>query len=252
MVANNTQEENPSSASEWITDSNVGWNAGTTYNSDYQSWMWKRHAGFDVVAYDSKSQAENTQIAHSMSVAPEMIWIKYRNNTNKWIVGHKGLNGGTNAWAYNLVLNTGDDEEILSSTYTTFSSTAPTSTHFTVGSNWDVNAGSGASYIAMLFASVDGISKVGSYTGTGENATQTITLGFQPRFLITKIADGTSSWYVLDTTRGWGSGDDEFLKLNDTATQSDSTDWGAPTSTGFTITSYGNMGSSKFIYYAHA
>ena len=253
---NDTDAETDNS-SETVWDSNSGWAKGSGLDSTIQSWMWKRHKGMDVVAYDSKSQAENTQIAHSMSVAPEMIFIKYRNNTNKWIVGHKGLNGGTNAWAYNLVLNTTDDEEILSSTYTTFSSTAPTSTHFTVGSNWDVNAGSGASYIAMLFASVDGISKVGSYDGTGVSGL-TITTGFTPRFLIIKNYTWShGDWFVYDTTRGWTSGtNSEVLTLNGNGAQTNSgTHNTAPTSTGFSIVSTDtavNASGQKFIYYAHA
>ena len=109
----------------------------------------------------------------------------------------------------------------------------------------------------MLFASandIDGnpISKVGSYDGS--DSTNTITTGFQPRFVIIKRASGgTGSWYVLDTVRGWGSGDDKDIKLNMTNAQQDY-DIGAPTSTGFTLTvdSAWNASGNTYIYYAHA
>ena len=107
----------------------------------------------------------------------------------------------------------------------------------------------------MLFASISGISKVGYYDGS--NSAQTITTGFQPRFVIIRQTN-EANWVVLDTTRGWGSGDDELLKLNSDAAQDDSYDLGVPTSTGFTVSaSSENLGLTNesgfnYIYYAHA
>ena len=106
----------------------------------------------------------------------------------------------------------------------------------------------------MLFASVEGISKVGSYSGTG-SAGHVITTGFTPRFLIVKAATTTSDWSVFDTTRGWASGNDKQLALNSDAAQVTSYDYADPTSTGFTINITGNAmnGSGEtYIYYAHA
>ena len=106
----------------------------------------------------------------------------------------------------------------------------------------------------MLFASVDGISKVGYYTGNGTSG-HAITTGFQPRFVIIKSTTQQAGWYVLDTLRGWGSGDDEYLSLNSTSAQDGQNDFGAPTSTGFTLNITGNAANGngeKYIYYAHA
>ena len=103
----------------------------------------------------------------------------------------------------------------------------------------------------MLFSSISGISKVGSYTGNGSSIT--ITTGFQPRFLIVK-ADSTQNWFVLDTTRGWGSGDDKHLSLNVSSAQG-TYDFGAPTSTGFSFPNGNgafNGNNENYIYYAHA
>ena len=106
----------------------------------------------------------------------------------------------------------------------------------------------------MLFASVSGISKVGSYTGNG-TADHAITgLGFQPRFIIIKSTSTTADWVVLDTVRGWGSGNDKLMKLNTDDAQIDY-QYGAPTSDGFTIAITGNAmngDGEKYIYYAHA
>ena len=232
-------------------DSNVGWGKSSsgTYGSSYQSWMWKKSKGFTAIAYPGTGRLP-TAIVHNMNNTPEMVWIKRRDYTGKnWVVGHIGLNGGTNPFTKYLNLNDSAHEADSNSM---FSDTAPTSEILTLGSDNLVNAGS-AEYVAFLFASVDGISKCGYYTGN--SGTQTITVGFQPRFLIIKKTSSGQdrNWYVLDTTQGWGSGNDDFLELNQNSSQS-SADLGAPTSTGFTLTNTdGTNGSgNNYIYYCHA
>ena len=113
--------------------------------------------------------------------------------------------------------------------------------------------------MAILFSSVDKISKVGSYTGS--SSALTITTGFQPRFVIIKNASSTSydsstDWFVFDTTRGWASGNnDKLLRLNEDDAQT-TEDWTNPTSTGFTINAdsgnHLNNNGDRYIYYAHA
>ena len=224
-------------ASDYTFDSNVGWGKGGD-SSDWQSWMWKRHAGFDVVTYNGTGN--NQTISHSLNKVPEMMWSKGRTFSDWWGVYHKDI--GTDKY---LRLNTNGSE--YSDSYI-WQDTAPTSSVFYIGQNQAVNY-SGNTHIMMLFASVDGISKVGSYTGTG--GTGTITTGFQPRFLIYKKTSSTQDWFVLDTTRGWGSGDDKYLELNNDNDQDDF-QFGAPTSTGFTVEDYNNTSGASFIYYAHA
>ena len=104
----------------------------------------------------------------------------------------------------------------------------------------------------MLFASVDGISKVGYFDGS--SSAQTITTNFAPRFLIIRKSNGAGDWLVIDTIRGWASGNDNYMMLNSNAAQAADTDFGAPTSTGFTLTtgSQWNASGSKYIYYCHA
>ena len=192
-------------------------------------------------------------ISHSMGIAPEMMWFKKRNSSKNWYVYHKGLDGGSSPEDYSLRLNTNAAEDQDGNTL--WNQTVPTATHFTINTDSGVNA-DGDDYIAMLFASVDGISKVGSYTGTGSGASgHAITLGFSPRLLIIKRADGTSNWLTLDTLRGLGtSGNENYLLLSTSGAQV-SVDWVNTTSTGFNLMASGNHfndNGSKFIYYAHA
>jgi hypothetical protein len=96
----------------------------------------------------------------------------------------------------------------FSSTSITVSSSAPNQVNF-----------SGRTYVTYLFATCPGVSKVGSYSGTG--ATQTIDCGFTggARFVLIKRTDSTGDWYVWDTARGMVSGNDQSLLLNDTAAE---------------------------------
>ena len=245
------------SGSTWyLFDSNLGWGSATGQDSTYQSWMFKRGQGFDVVGYTGNGTA-GRGIPHSLSVTPEMMWVKNRNSAEDWFVYHSGLYDGygptDSPQNYRILLNQNSG---VSDTSTAWNDTAPTATHFTVGNADNVNKNN-ETHIAMLFSSVTGISKVGTYTGN--HAARTITTGFQPRFLIIK-GQGTGNdneWVVFDTTRGWASGVDNYLVLNSSAGQTNALDAGQPTSTGFTLTGGDayrrwNDYGVRYIYYAHA
>ena len=184
-----------------------------------------------------------------------MMWIKSRSAGYEWIVYHKGLNGGTNPEQKYLQLNSNSAE--ATATVLRFNNTAPTSTHFTVGEDGEVNGvdsdGTKWDYIAMLFASVDGISKVGSYSGS--NSTLQITTGFQPRLVIIKRYTTAQGWVLVDSVNG----DGKFFSLHgtDAVQTGDLLDFN---STGFELTA-GSAGGSvvkvngsgeSFIYYAHS
>ena len=236
----------------WLYDYMDGYNTGSS-GSDWQSWQWKRHAGLDVVAWKGSEPSGIRAIPHNLARVPEMIWMKARNYDGSWSVYHKGLNGGTNPEQYNINLNSNNEEADFAGSW---ADTAPTSTHWTVGQD---NAGNGAyNYFAVLFASIAGISKCGYYTGNGtsDSSTQTITTGFQPRFIIIKSSSNDEHWVVFDTTRGWSSGStDQLLELNNTDAQQSLGDFGHPISTGFVLkedASVMNLNNHKYIYYAHA
>jgi hypothetical protein len=89
---------------------------------------------------------------------------------------------------------------------------------FSVGDSPQTND-SAQTFVAYLFATCAGVSKVGGYTGTG--ATQTINCGFAAgaRFVLIKRTDSTGDWYVWDTARGMVSGTDPSILLNTTAAE---------------------------------
>ena len=235
----------------FVFDSNVGWAKGG-YDSSNQSWMWSRRGqSFDVVTYKGNGTAGH-QIAHSLNAVPEMMWVKNRDtNGESWIVYHKGLDGGNQPETHNLYLNTDWSE---ADTTSSWNDTAPTSTHFTLGSGNAVNTNN-TDNIAFLFASVDGISSVGSFNGSSSNVT--ITTGFSPRFILIKRTDNSGSWRFFDTVRGLNSDNaaDAIMSLNTNDASSTGTDYIATSSTGFTVNTANsdiNANGGKHIYYAHA
>ena len=247
---NSTNAEGSSSGE--MFDSNVGYGADNN-GSNFQNWMFKRHAGFDVVTYTGNDVA-GRQIPHSLNAVPEMLWLKRRDTTTSWYVYHKGLNNGSSPENYTLLLE-GTSAEIDSNE--PWNDTAPTATHFTLGDSSGTNGTTTGTFIAMLFASVDGISKVGSYTGGDSNPGPTITTGFQPRFIMIKSRTASGSWHVFDSTRGINSssgGVDQNLSLNSNSAQTNAHDLVSVSSTGFTLNvAYsGTNAGYGYIYYAHA
>ena len=243
-------------------DSNVSWHAPSP-DSTYISHMWKRHAGFDVVCYRTNENISTgvQMIPHSMNAVPEMYWIKALTSggtNDQWAVYHKGLNGGTNPDQYYLWLNSTNAE--ASSQY--YFGAAPTATDFAVSRNNGRTGDHDQKYIAMLFASAndaDGnpISKVDGYDGDTNAQDKTISCGFQPRFVIAKcstVGGSYNHWFVFDSVRGAGSGNDKTLRLDVNEAQTTNSDIIEFNSNGFIVKAgyQLNEGSRKYIYYAHS
>ena len=212
--------------------------------SDIVSWMWKRAPGFfDVVAYSGNSTAGRT-VSHNLGVAPEMIWVKNRDTTNDWNVWHSALTA-----TQSLRLNLTNDVENNS-----WFTASPTDQAFFTNSYQGINA-SGNDYIAYLFASLDGISKVGSYTGDGTSNGRIIDCGFTSgaRFVLIKNTDQADNWYVWDSERGIVDSTDPYLKLNTDEGEVTDADWIDPHSSGFSIRAgVINGNGPKYIFYAIA
>jgi len=202
-----------------------------------------------VVCYTGTGS--NRTISHDLSVIPELIIVKQRNAVRDWAV--YANNDNTDYLSFNL-----NSATIDLNTY--WNDTSPTSSVFSVGTNVAVN-GSGSTYIAYLFATLAGVSKVGSYTGNGTN--QTITCGFTggARFVMIKRISATGDWYIWDTARGIISGNDPHLSANMNAsfqndaevTSDDSVD---PDSSGFIVNQLSatnvNVSSASYIFLAIA
>ena len=117
-----------------------------------------------------------------------------------------------------------------------------TSTQISLGSFANTNYNN-LDMIAYLFASLDGISKIGTYTGTGSNIDVNCGFSSGARFVMIKRTDtevsGTngSHWYIWDTTNGIGSGNDSYWTASNAVAAVTNTDYIDPLNEGFTVTS---------------
>jgi hypothetical protein len=213
--------------------------------SGYANWILSRAPSyFDEVCYTGTGSART--VTHNLQAVPELMIVKTRSLTGRdWVVYSSAL-GATKAFYLNQ-----PDAAVTSSVF--WNDTAPTSSVFTVGTGGTVNL-SAATYVAYLFATCAGVSKVGSYTGTG--ATQTIACGFAAgaRFVLIKRTDTTGAWYVWDSARGMTSGTDPSLLLNSLAAEVNANSVFAIT-TGFQIVSTAadiNASGGTYIFLAIA
>ena len=201
---------------------------------------------FDEVCYTS-TNTTSISLNHNLGIIPEMIIVKNRSGTtgiSDWAVYLSSLGTGKQFYLNSsaAVVNDPRADKLFPTT--------PTSTVFYVG--YDLNTTTSSTYVAYLFATCPGVSKCGSYTGTG--ATQTINCGFTggARFVLIKRTDSTGDWYVWDTARGMVSGTDPYLLLNSNAAEVN-TNSVYTTGVGFQIVSTAagiNASSGSYIFFA--
>ena len=236
------------SDTSYVFDNMTGFYTNPATN--LQAWMFRRYPGFmDVVAYTGKRPTVNT-VSHNLTVIPELIIVKSRSYADEWPVYCATL--GTNS---NLSLNTTSSK---SGSTDYWNNTTPTASVFTLGDRGEVNTSS-ATYISYLFATLAGISKVGTYTGNAGYAVNA-DCGFSnsARFILIKRTDAAGDWYVYDSARGITAAgtNDPYLLLNSTAAEVSNTDYIATYASGFTVTASApaglNASSGNYIFLAIA
>jgi hypothetical protein len=189
----------------------------------YVDWCLRRAPGFfDVVCHTHGTVT--LTLNHNLGAAPEMVIKKSRDPGGDWWYLW-GTVLGVNKYAR---VNSNDAADSL-----TFDS-AVTSTTFQVSATLSSNNSKDVSY---LFATCPGVSKVGSYTGTG--TTKQIDCGFTAgaRFVLIKRTDASGAWYTYDSARGIVAGNDPYLLLNSTAAEVTSTDYVDTYNAGFELSS---------------
>ena len=195
-------------------------NAGT-----YVSWNWKANgagssntagtitstvsanttSGFSIVTYTGTGA--NATVGHGLGVAPSMIIVKRRDaGSSGWSVYFTTLAAG-----YILALQSTNAQ---ANAPTRFTTTLPTSTVFSIGTDSDLNASAGT-YVAYCFAPVAGYSAFGSYTGNGAADGPFVYTGFRPRFILAKSSTtAATNWFICDTSRSPENVADEWLLPN--------------------------------------
>ncbi len=216
-------------------------------------WMFRRAPGFfDVVCYTGSGSAGTMTINHNLGVVPEMMWVKARSASYNWWAAHTFT--ASNAVKQYPAVNGAQAGSTESYGTSLGLNAQPTSTSFVV--NTDTMIGRTYDWVAYLFASVDGISKVGTYTGTTNDVNVDCGFSSGARFVLVKRTDAVGDWYLWDSERGIVAGNDPYILLSTTGAQDSSEDFIDPLSSGFTITSNAttplNANNGTYLFYAIA
>ena len=182
---------------------------------------------FDIVCW-TRSTTTAT-LNHNLGVVPELIIKKDRSKVGTyWDVMP---NVSPYDYRYDIYLN---DTQAISGPSSIYWNAAPTATTFDVHMGFD-GSSNGDTFVAYLFATCAGVSKVTSFTGNGSS--QTINCGFTggARLVLIKRTDSTGDWYIWDSARGIVSGNDPHLSLNSTAAEVTTDDTIDTDSTGFIV-----------------
>ena len=206
-------------------------------------------SGFSVVTYTGNNGSSGT-IAHGLNSAPEWVLIFGRNVSNSQMLGVTPM-GFTK---YASFQTTGG---YFVSDSTIWNNTAPTSTVFTVGSAQNVN--DAYNYVAYCFHSVDGYSKIGTYTGNGSVEGPYAHLGFRPAWLFVKRTNNTGGAIIWDNKRSTSNPTDDYLvpqlqddeELNNSTQRVDFLSNGFKVRNGSTSNSINGSGST-YLYLAFA
>jgi hypothetical protein len=233
---------------------NNGVSMGTASNGQFNGYnpnslfFFRRAPGFfDEVCYTGTGVVRT--VNHNLGVAPELMIVKSRSNIGYWLVYNQTL--GVNS-ELALQLNTAAD---TGGGLSYWNSTAPTSSVISLGTSLTTN-GSGSTYVAYLFASAPGVSKVGSYTGNGSSQTINCAFTTGARFVLIKRTNAAGDWYVWDSARGIVAGNDPYLALNSTAAEVTTNDSVDTASTGFVVNQVAasniNVNAATYIFLAIA
>jgi hypothetical protein len=190
---------------------------GVNGPGEYVSWLWKAggtpvsntsgtitssvsanvDAGFSIVSYTGNGSS-GTRVGHGLSKAPELMIIKSRTASGgdmNWHVYYSGWGASDNSLRLNLT------NSVYGGAGYFWDNTDPTTSVFPIASQSNWNNITGADYIAYCFHSVDGHSKVGSYTGNGSADGTFVHTGFRPAYVLTKQTSGTNHWHIHDDKR---------------------------------------------------
>jgi hypothetical protein len=249
----------------WVLDQNNGYRLSASIGGiNYMHYMFSRAPKFlDIVTYTGNSNSAFTSqtLSHNLGVKPELIIIKSRSasTSGTWITGTQFTS--TNYLVSYLYSNS-VFYNVGYVSYPLFGSSEPTSTQFGCGNDSSAPGPnntneSGVTYVAYLFASCPGVSKVGTYTGTG--TTQQINCGFTSgaRFVLIKRTDSVNGdWYLWDSARGITGGTEPYLLLNSSAAEVTGNNYIDAYAPGFELTSLApsnvNGLGGSFLYLAVA
>jgi hypothetical protein len=191
----------------WQWKANGGTTSSNTDGTITSTVQVNTTAGFSIVKYTGTGS--NATIGHGLGVAPSWVLCKDRDGTGVWVTWQNTLAGNQ---ALELQSTNGVADEP-----TSWNSTVPSSTVFSVGTRGGTNASSN-NFVAYCFAEKQGFSKFGSYTGNGNADGTFVYTGFKPAWIMTKRTDANNeAWNIQDNKRSPFNVQDNFIQTDSDA-----------------------------------
>ena len=234
----------------WSWKANGGTTSSNTDGTITSTVQASTEAGFSIVTYTGTGTAGT--IGHGLGKKPSHIIVKARSHTGtSWTNYHGTLGAGKYlALQSTQAQNSGTNTD-------RWNNTEPTTTVFSVGTHVAVNNSSSYTYVAYVFAEIEGYSKFGSYTGNGSSDGTFVYTGFRPAWVMFKASSVSGeNWYILDNKRDVDNVVGQYLYANTNGAESDLTS-SYPLdflSNGFKIrnATYPNTSGRTYIYMAFA
>lgn len=151
-----------------------------------------------------------------------MVVMKRTDSTSNWFTWHRSQTTGKLTYLNTTAAETVDATLSVAGTNLTVASATPTGTYIVYAWAHDPD-------------STGGIIQCGSYA-TDVNATATVTLGWEPQWVLIKKVTGTAqTWMMYDTMRGWSMKQAARLEPNSSAAEANdgNGEYFLPTSSGF-------------------
>ena len=195
------------------TTSGITTNGSTTITPS--AYSFNQTARISILKYTGNTVA-GAKIAHGLGVAPDFTIFKSTANATAWNSYHTGTYAAIPD-EYSLCLSStaakdGDTKF--------WNDTVPDSVNITLGNGADANPS--ALCVAYCFASVQGFSNFGSYTGNGNADGAFVYTGFRPAFVMIKRSDSSGDWYIYDDKRlGYNMDNNELYANTTNAEQTD-------------------------------
>ena len=208
--SNNNYNRNTDSFVAWQWKANGGTTASNTDGTITSTVQANTAAGFSIISYTGNG-TNGATIGHGLSQTPQIFFPKCLSTSTNWEMYYFPT-GGTKQYGY---LN-------LTNAFSTWSYTAPTSTTIGLSGSGDSN-GNGRTMIGYAFHSVQGYSKIGTYTGNSNADGVFVYTGFRPAWLMVKNMSAGQSWWMWDDARIGYNGANYRLRADaDTAEDADS------------------------------
>jgi len=232
------------------TGFSLGSFGGTNYSvapdNSYVSWTFRKQPKFfDVVTFTTGASGDYT-FNHNLGSVPACVFVKPTGTNGDWNVYHRSI--GVNS---RLFLN----QTSAKNDYTGLWGT-PTSTTFTgnIGTTLEPNV----AHVAYLFAhdaggfGLAGTDNVVSCGSLSASTLTSVTLGYEPQWVMVKKSSGTGDWYMLDVMRGMSQTTGFILEANLADADFNAGQMIVPTATGFQFngTNFGSTSGETFIYIA--